>query len=162
MTWLRPLEHLVVTSGFRTARRPTHEGVDLQAVAGTPILAPFAGRVRHYGRDGKGEGPRGLWHGQMIDLNGTWLDLVPDPSELPPELRGHLVELLVLHLSLSYVFVGVDIVPGAAIALSGYTGAVDPPGPAGAHVHLELHVDGHVVSPYLVAGLMTGATGDVP
>jgi murein DD-endopeptidase MepM/ murein hydrolase activator NlpD len=37
--------HAAIISGFRTPDRPTHDGVDLGAVRGTPILAASAGVV---------------------------------------------------------------------------------------------------------------------
>lgn len=43
MPW--PVAGAVITSGFKTPDRPTHNGVDIRAAVGTPILAPFAGVV---------------------------------------------------------------------------------------------------------------------
>lgn len=126
-----------------------HEGVDLVAPAGSWLVGPFTGHVEHYGRDGYGEGPAG---------NGTWLCLVPDvPAELPPELVGHNVQVLCLHLSRSDVIVGSTFEPGQRIAATGYTGFVEPEGPAGAHLHLEVHVDGVPVDPASLPGLVTSS-----
>lgn len=44
--WVRPVKAGVV-SGFRTAERPDHDGVDLGASRGTPIKAVAAGTVIH-------------------------------------------------------------------------------------------------------------------
>lgn len=43
--WTHPLPGHDVTSGFRTAERPGHDGVDLPAAKGTPILAAGPGTV---------------------------------------------------------------------------------------------------------------------
>ncbi|THV35709.1 M23 family metallopeptidase [Glycomyces buryatensis] len=43
--WTHPLPGHVVTGGFRTAERPTHQGVDLPAGSGTPILTAGPGEV---------------------------------------------------------------------------------------------------------------------
>lgn len=43
--WTHPLPGHSVTSGFRTAERPSHDGVDLPAAHGTPILAAGPGEV---------------------------------------------------------------------------------------------------------------------
>jgi len=42
--WVRPVTSAAI-GGFRTAARPTHDGVDLMAVRGTPIRAAGAGTV---------------------------------------------------------------------------------------------------------------------
>lgn len=123
-----------------------HEGVDLHAPAGSWLVGPCAGVVEHYGRDGYGEGPAG---------NGTWLCLVPDDDQLPAELVGHRVEILCLHLSESLVIVGSRFEAGQRIAKTGYTGFVEPEGPAGAHLHLEIHVNGRAVDPATLPGLVS-------
>src|SRR5205814_7454032 len=42
--WTQPV-HAPIVSGFRTASRPTHHGVDLGAARGTPIQAASTGIV---------------------------------------------------------------------------------------------------------------------
>lgn len=46
--------HGVITSAFRSPERPDHNGVDIAAPVGTPILAPVAGNVaaRYWHADG--------------------------------------------------------------------------------------------------------------
>lgn len=44
--WVRPV-HAPVGSGFRTADRPTHQGVDLSTAKGKPVYAAAAGTVLH-------------------------------------------------------------------------------------------------------------------
>ncbi len=43
-TWTQPV-HGPIVSGFRTPQRPTHQGVDIAAPAGTTIVAASAGTV---------------------------------------------------------------------------------------------------------------------
>lgn len=53
----RPLDRdLFITSGFRSKSRPGHNGVDLRAAVGTPVLAVAAGTVERAGWDPSGGG----------------------------------------------------------------------------------------------------------
>jgi len=47
-----------------------------------------------------------------------------------------------MHLSRILVAVGDSVTAGDVIGATGFTGRVSPPGPAGAHLHLELKPNG--------------------
>lgn len=57
MSYAKPLDNLTVTSGYRTARRPTHNGTDYRARVGTPLYAAMDGVVA----TGSGHRSAGTW-----------------------------------------------------------------------------------------------------
>jgi murein DD-endopeptidase MepM/ murein hydrolase activator NlpD len=127
--WTAPLPGGIV-SGFRTAARPSHNGVDLAAGKRTPIHAVSAGRVLvarcdpdHSGRpdcdrDGwPGKGGCG-WFVDILHAGGyvsRYCHLIERPRVVP----GQMVEA------------------GQVIGLSGTSG-----NSSGPHLHFEVHVDG--------------------
>jgi len=98
-----------------------HNGVDFKATIGTPIKTVLSGVV-----EGTGD----------TDLvcpgasNGKWVFIRHDNG----------LSSIYVHLSLIKVTTGQRVNTGDVIALSGYSGAVYPQGPAGAHLHLGLFI----------------------
>jgi murein DD-endopeptidase MepM/ murein hydrolase activator NlpD len=105
-----------------------HDGIDLGAPDGDPIRAVANGVV-----GGTGDAQAG----------GKWLRILHDSTIYPIAQSGH------CHLS-AYapgLTVGKEVKRGEVVAYVGYTGGVQPPGPAGAHLHFQLWVrstDGHM------------------
>jgi murein DD-endopeptidase MepM/ murein hydrolase activator NlpD len=94
-----------------------HAGVDLAAPQGTPIYAMHAGTV-----------VLSRWEG------GYGYAVIIDHGDGVKSLYGHTSQLLVSE--------GQEVSAGERIALVGNTGFS-----FGAHVHLEVHVDGTPVDP---------------
>jgi murein DD-endopeptidase MepM/ murein hydrolase activator NlpD len=102
----------------RTRRRQPHEGVDIGAPAGTAILAANDGLVV-YSDNG------------MTGYGNAVLIVHADASVT---LYGH--------CTATFVVPGQRVARGEVIASVGDTGLAH-----GAHLHFELHVDGHAVDP---------------
>lgn len=102
----------------RTRRRHAHEGVDIGAREGTPILAANEGLVV-YSDNG------------MSGYGNAVLIVHADASVT---LYGH--------CSATFVVAGQHVARGEVIAAVGDTGLAH-----GAHLHFELHVAGHAVDP---------------
>lgn len=64
--WMSPLPGSCIVSGYRTAARPTHNGLDLAADSGTPIYAAAAGTVSVAYQAG------GAGNYTVIDHGGVW------------------------------------------------------------------------------------------
>ncbi|MFC0007948.1 M23 family metallopeptidase [Micromonospora siamensis] len=127
--WTAPLPGGVV-SGFRTAERPAHNGVDLDAGKDTPIHAAASGRVlvarcdpdhsgrRDCGRDGyPGKGGCG-WFVDILHAGGyitRYCHMIRQPLVKPGQL----------------------VTVGQEIGRSGSSG-----NSSGPHLHFEVHVDG--------------------
>lgn len=127
--WTAPLPGGIV-SGFRTAERPSHNGVDLAADKRTPIHAASAGRVlvarcdpdhagrRDCDRDGWPDKGGCGWFVDILHSSGyitRYCHMIQRPEVVP----GQLVEA------------------GEVIGLSGTSG-----NSSGPHLHFEVHVDG--------------------
>lgn len=115
MPW--PVPGGVVTSRFRTASRPDHNGVDLRAPIGTPVTAPRGGVVVR-----------------------SW-DSYRGGRSLLVELDNGLV-LGLAHLSERLVETGDVVQAGQTIAHTGNTGVTTGP-----HLHLTLRRAGELVDP---------------
>lgn len=102
----------------RTRRRHAHEGIDIGAPEGTPILAANDGLVV-YSDNG------------MTGYGNAVLVVHADASVT---LYGH--------CSATFVVPGQRVTRGEVIAAVGDTGLAH-----GAHLHFELHVDGHAIDP---------------
>ncbi|MEO8541288.1 MAG: M23 family metallopeptidase [bacterium] len=111
----------IITGGYRQDYGGyLHRGIDLGGVAvGTPILAPAPGILTvHIPGDGWGDGSFGIC--VVIDHPGTpWWTIYA-------------------HMSTTSRSTGESVVDGDVIGEVGFTGRVDPPGPAGAHTHWQL------------------------
>jgi murein DD-endopeptidase MepM/ murein hydrolase activator NlpD len=101
-----------------------HEGIDLAAPYGTPVVAPAAGTVE-----------------RVTQQTGYGLVLEID--------HGNGVETKYAHLSRVLVHVGQRVTRGDAIAAVGNSGLSTGP-----HLHYEVHVNGKVVDPltYVLPG----------
>lgn len=104
------------SSGYRTPNRPTHPGVDLAAPEGTPEFACITGRIFLPWEQPSGAG-KNLW---IIDGAGRFL-------------------WKYFHMSAIAVRTGDQVRAGQLVGAVGHTGHVIPPGPAGAHLHVERH-----------------------
>lgn len=102
-----------------SADRP-HIGVDFGCPAGTPILATCFGKIVELQVDGGTFG------------NYALIDCTTKDGE-PTEWY-----MLHAHLRQRDVALGQRVVPGDRLGLSGFTGLVEPPGPAGAHLHWQM------------------------
>jgi murein DD-endopeptidase MepM/ murein hydrolase activator NlpD len=119
-----------VGSGFRTAGRPGHDGVDLSASRDTPIRAAAAGRVTHIecdndsapgyscDDDGSPNTPGCGWYMEITHANNVitrYCHMLVRPS----------------------VYLGQTVAPGAEIGRVGTSGHSSGP-----HLHFEVHLDG--------------------
>ncbi len=98
-----------------------HNGVDFGAAIGTKVKAVLSGVV-----EGTGDTDP-VCPGAS---NGKWVLIRHDNG----------LSSIYVHLSLIKAVPGQKVSTGDVIALSGYSGYVYPPGPAGAHLHLGLFI----------------------
>jgi murein DD-endopeptidase MepM/ murein hydrolase activator NlpD len=127
--WVTPV-HAAIWSGFRTAARPGHDGVDLAAGRGTPIRAAAAGTVavvtcdtdpdppHRCDRDGSPTTPGCGWY---VDLRH------PD----------HVMTRYCHLLHRPALTAGQQVVAGQAIGVAGTSGHSSGP-----HLHFEVHIGG--------------------
>ena len=127
--WVAPVRAPLV-SGFRTAQRPGHDGVDLGAARGTPVRAAAAGTVAvvrcnvvpvSHGcdRDGSPATPGCGWYLDIVHPGGVvtrFCDLLTRPA----------------------VVEGQPVAAGQVIGLVGSSGHSSGP-----HLHFEVHLGGH-------------------
>lgn len=99
-----------------------HNGIDIAAAAGTPILAAMDGKVESVYYDNLG--------GNQIILN-----------HFANKKTGY------AHLTDTFVKVGDKVTRGQKIGTVGWTGYVIPASPAGAHLHFVVTKDGANVDP---------------
>lgn len=111
----------IITGGYRQDYGGyLHRGIDLGGMAvGTPIFAPAGGTIAvHRPGDGWGNGSFGIC--VVIDHPGTpWWSIYA-------------------HMNDTFRVTGEFVTAGDVIGEIGFTGRVEPPGPAGAHLHWQL------------------------
>ncbi len=116
-----PLDSVNITGGYRADYGGyLHRGIDLGGVAvGTPIHAPAPGVLTvHRPGDGWGDGSFGIC--VVIDHPGTpWWSIYA-------------------HMNATGRATGESVTDGDVLGEVGFTGRVEPPGPAGAHLHWQL------------------------
>lgn len=119
---------MLVTSPFGprvhpvTGDRRVHQGVDIAAPTGTPVVSSTAGRVVRIDQDGVGRG--------VVNGNAVFV-----------EARPGLVWAY-LHLLEAATHVGAEVRPGQRIGRVGSTGRSTGP-----HLHLQVIADGRPVDP---------------
>ena len=125
LSW--PLDNVYITQLFGVTNASSrlyvsgsHNGVDFRAAIGTPVKAALDGVV-------VGTGNTDLEAGCYSF--GRWV-MIKHPGGL---------STIYAHLSLIKATVGENVSTGDVIGLSGYSGYVFPPGPAGAHLHLGVY-----------------------
>ena len=128
-----PVSAIQVSSGFGPRWGDKHQGLDLVAKAGTPILASADGIVIESKYD-----PRG--YGNMI---------VIEHDENTQTLYGH--------NSRNLVQKGRRVKKGQTIAWMGHTGFA-----FGTHLHFEYRVNGHAANPELYLDPLCAPTGARP
>lgn len=101
MAYANPLKKLHVTSGYRTARRPSHSATDYRASIGTTLYAAIDGTVK----TGSGHSRAGNW----VEIHGDG------------EMAGY------SHLSHRHVRPGQRVSAGDVIGNTGNTGNVTGP-----------------------------------
>ncbi|GAA1387779.1 M23 family metallopeptidase [Catellatospora chokoriensis] len=114
-------------SGFRTAERPTHNGIDISAPKGTPIRAAAAGTVIK------------VRCNASLDGRPTSCDQDGSPSHAgcgwyTEILTGTLVHRYCHMLVQPYVHVGQTVTAGQTIGIVGTSGHSSGP-----HLHWEIH-----------------------
>ncbi|WP_331758338.1 M23 family metallopeptidase (plasmid) [Nocardia sp. NBC_01377] len=117
-----------LTSGFGVrGGGEFHQGVDMAAAAGTPIYAAADGKVIDAGpASGFGSWVRIAHNIDGAEIITVYGHMFPDDIS---------------------VTVGESVRAGQQIALVGYNGQVDPPGPQGAHLHFETRRGGTAEDP---------------
>ncbi len=113
----------IFTSGFRTARRPSHQGVDLANSVGTPIYAADSGTVIKSSSSGA--------YGNLIIID-----------------HGNGYTTRYAHLSGYNVTVGQTVKRGQVIGYMGNTGRSSGP-----HLHFEIRSGGQPTNPEPQIGL---------
>ncbi len=98
-------------------RSRAHEGIDVAAPMGAPIVAPAAGIIRKAARE--------TGYGLVVEID-----------------HGHGIMTKYAHCSRLDVRPGQRVTRGETIALVGNTGLSTGP-----HLHYEIRVDGRVVDP---------------
>ncbi|WP_117211140.1 M23 family metallopeptidase [Allorhizocola rhizosphaerae] len=131
--WTHPLPGYQVTSGFRTAGRPSHDGADLPAPRQTPIRAAAAGeviKVRCNAIDRRDGSDWGCDRDGDPDLTGGcgWFLELLHPGNVMTRY---------CHLDTApLVRVGDQVLAGQPIGVVGSTGHSSGP-----HLHIEVHLN---------------------
>ncbi|ROO63000.1 peptidase M23-like protein [Micromonospora sp. Llam0] len=138
--WTQPVI-AEVGSGFRTAQRPSHDGVDFGVATGTPIHAAASGvvsRVRCNAIDVRTGGDWGCDRDGDPDLTrgcGWYVD-IEHPNPGGP--GGVIVTRYCHMLTRPAVVEGQHVVAGQVIGVAGSSGHSSGP-----HLHYEVHLGDH-------------------
>lgn len=97
--------------GYNLTPHHDYPAIDLPTPTGTPIRAPWSGTVTHV----SGDCGNGL---KLTAPNGDSIKLCHGTTVHPPH--------------------GTTVTAGDLILTTGWSGRVEPAGPAGAHLHLEI------------------------
>jgi murein DD-endopeptidase MepM/ murein hydrolase activator NlpD len=123
--WTQPVK-APITSGFRTPERPTHNGVDLGAALGTPIVAAASGIVRVAECDPE-TGNCDVPGSAATPGCGYYVDIQHADGVITRYCHMHTHPL---------VQVGQHVNVGQQLGIVGDSGNAD-----GAHLHFEVHLD---------------------
>lgn len=131
--WTRPVQ-AHVGSGFRTADRPAHDGVDLIAARGTPIRAASAGTVSRVRCNAVDRDTREPWgcdrDGDPEQTVGCgWYVDIDHPSGVVTRYCHMLTQPLVRE--------GQPVAAGEVLGVVGSSGHSSGP-----HLHYEVHISG--------------------
>jgi murein DD-endopeptidase MepM/ murein hydrolase activator NlpD len=127
--WTLPVQGPVV-SGFRTADRPAHHGVDVSVPKGTPIRSAAAGVVITALCDARFDGgPYGCDQdgSPLVQGCGWYVDMLH---------AGRIITRYCHLMSRPAVYVGQNIGAGEVIGLAGSSG-----NSSGPHLHFEVHLN---------------------
>lgn len=113
-----------ISSGFQTAERPDHNGVDIAVPIGTPVRAP---------RDAV-----------VVD---TYFDSVHGGGNSMRAILSNGLIAGFAHLSAYVAAPGQSVPQGGILALSGNSGTAS----TGPHLHYTLRRDGHLIDPESVS-----------
>ncbi len=116
--WQWPLENIQISSSYGERGRKFHQGVDLRAHVGTPVLASADGEVVYVGSKIRG-------YGRMVVLK-----------------HADGFYTVYAHHSKNLVKIGKKVEAGEKIALSGKSGRA-----SGAHLHFELRRGAQSIDP---------------
>jgi murein DD-endopeptidase MepM/ murein hydrolase activator NlpD len=124
--WTVPVTSGAITSGFRTAERPGHDGVDLAADRHQPIFAAAAGQVITAGCDGDPTSERCRRDGSPSTPGCGWYVKLLHAGDLVT-LYCHMVDR-------PRVVAGQSVSAGATLGQVGTSGHS-----SGVHLHFEVH-----------------------
>jgi len=125
--WTDPLPVYKVTSGFRTAERPSHDGVDIPAPRGAPIHAAASGVVIKVACNANLNGQP-----YSCDVDGS--PTVAGCGWFAEVLTGNIIHRYCHQLIKSNIVVGQQVTAGQIIGLVGSSGHSSGP-----HLHFEIH-----------------------
>lgn len=150
----KPLSSMSVTSGYRTAERPNHAGIDYRASVGTPVYSATDGKVTQVNRESRHlfAGSKSDWsknsnHYPLSDLSKD--DGGTAPSGIASggtfvKIESGKYTFTYMHLSsvAKGISVGASVSKGQLIGHSGDTGHTTGP-----HLHFQVEKNGRPMDP---------------
>jgi murein DD-endopeptidase MepM/ murein hydrolase activator NlpD len=131
--WPVPSQQSVI-SGFRTASRPNHNGIDISTGLGARVVAAGDGNIVTVSKCGH-HNFCGNWLGQMVRCNGGYGNYIVID-------HGNGVTTLYAHLQGSYFPAKGSVKAGDLVGYMGSTG-----NSSGSHLHFEVRINGSAVNP---------------